>query len=64
MQDKGKVVFVRRDVVKDTLAVSIADEGRDGEIRDWGTVCAAPQSVKRLLKTLAARFSEVALGSG
>lgn len=42
MKDKSKVVFVGLDVAKDTLAVSVADEGRDGEIRDWGTVSSTP----------------------
>ena len=59
MRDKSKLVFVGLDVAKDTLAVSVADEGRDGEIRDWGTVSTAPQSVERLLKKLAARFNKV-----
>ncbi len=59
MKDKSKVVFVGLDVAKDTLAVSVADAGRDGEIRDWGTVSTTPQSVERLLKKLAARFNKV-----
>ena len=49
IKDKSKVVFVGLDVAKDTLAVSVADEGWDGEIRDWRTVSTAPQSVERLL---------------
>tara|TARA_R110002074_G_scaffold92570_1_gene202153 strand:+ start:10432 stop:10668 length:237 start_codon:yes stop_codon:yes gene_type:complete len=56
MKDKEELVFVGLDVSKDTLAVSVADEGRDGEIRDWGTASTAPHSVERLLKKLAARF--------
>lgn len=59
LKDRSKVVFVGRDVAKNRLAVSVAHEGRDGEIRDWETVSARPQSVKRLLKKVAARFSEV-----
>ena len=57
MKEKSKVVFVGLDLAKDTLAV--ADEGRDGEILDWGTVSSAPQSVEKLLKKLAARFYRV-----
>jgi len=53
---KGKVVFVGLDASKARLAVSVADDGRDGEIRDWETVSTDPVSVDRLLKKLAARF--------
>ena len=59
MKDKRKVVFVGLDASKATLAVSVADDGRDGEIRDWGTVSTDPISVDRLLKKLAARFDLV-----
>ena len=53
------VVFVGLDASKATLAVSGADDGRDGEIRDWGTISTAPSSVERFLKKLAARFQRV-----
>lgn len=59
MKDKGKVVFVGLDASKATLAVSVADDGRDGEIRDWGTISTAPSSVDRFLKKLASRFERV-----
>ncbi len=59
MKDKGKVVFVGLDASKARLAVSVADNGRDGEIRDWGTISTAPSSVDRFLKKLAARFDRV-----
>ncbi len=59
MEDKGKVVFVGLEVSKDMLSVSAADEGRDSEIRDWGTVSTAPSVVERLLKKLATRFHRV-----
>ncbi len=57
--NKEKAVFVGLDASKATLAVSVADDGRDGEIRDWGTVSTDPISVERLLKKLAARFDRV-----
>lgn len=59
MKNREELVFVGLDVSKDTLAVSVADEGRDGEIQDWGTASTAPHSVERLLKELAARFHRV-----
>lgn len=36
MNIKEKVVFVGLDASKATLAVSVADDGRNGEIRDGG----------------------------
>ena len=59
MKDKKEIAYVGLDASKATLAVSVADDGRDGEIRDWGTVSTAPVSVERLLKKLAARFKRV-----
>jgi transposase len=41
------------------LAVSVADDGRDGEIRDWGTISTAPISVEKFLNKLAERFDRV-----
>jgi len=57
--NKEKVVFVGLDASKATLAVSVADDGRDGEVRDWGTISTAPTSVEKFLKKLAARFDRV-----
>lgn len=59
MNNKAKLVFVGLDVSKELLAVSVADEGRGGEVRDWGTVSATPRSVERLLKKLASRAHRV-----
>jgi transposase len=57
--NKEKVVFVGLDASKATLAVSVAEDGRDGEVRDWGTISMAPTSVEKFLKKLAARFDRV-----
>ena len=57
--NKEKVVFVGLDASKATLAVSVAEDGRDGEVRDWGTISTAPTSVEKFLKKLAARFDRV-----
>jgi transposase len=59
MNDKQKMAYVGLDASKDTLAVSVADDGGDGERRDWGTVSPAPVSVERPLKKLAAHFHHV-----
>jgi transposase len=59
MNTKEKAVFVGLDASKATLAVSVAADDRDGEIRDWGTISTAPISVEKLLKKLATRFDRV-----
>jgi transposase len=59
MNTKEKVVFVGLDASKATLVISVADDGRDGEIWDWGTISTAPISVEEFLKKLAERFDRV-----
>ena len=44
---------------KATLVVSVANDGRDGDIWDWGTISTAPTSVEKFLKKLAERFYRV-----
>jgi transposase len=57
--NKEKVVFIGLDASKATLAVSVAEDGRDGEVRDRGMISTAPTSVEKFLKKLAARFDRV-----
>ncbi len=57
--NKEKAVFVGLDASKATLAVAVAEDGRNGEVRDWGTISTAPISVEKFLKKLAARFDQV-----
>ena len=51
MKDKINLIFVGLDVSKGILAVSVADEGRDGEVRDWGTVSTTPNQLKGCSKS-------------
>ena len=44
--------FVGLDVHKDSISVAIADAGRDGEIRMYGTIANTPDSVSRLIRKL------------
>ncbi len=50
----NKTVYVGLDVHKDTIAVAIADEGRRGEMRFFGTITSSADSVLRLTKQLTA----------
>jgi transposase len=59
MNNKAKLDFVGLDVSKELLAVSVADESRGGEVRDWGTISATLRSVERLFKKLALRAHRV-----
>ena len=45
--------FVGLDVHKDSISVAIADAGRDGEIRMYGTIANMPDAVARLIRKLA-----------
>jgi transposase len=45
--------FVGLDVHKDTIAVAVAEEGRNGELRSYGTIEHTVANVEKMLKRLA-----------
>ena len=47
-----KTVYVGLDVHADTIAVALADEGRGGDMRFYGTIANSGDAVLRLTKTL------------
>ena len=48
----GRSLYVGLDVHADTIAVAVADEGRNGEIRFYGTIANSADAVLRLTKRL------------
>ena len=50
----NKTTYVGLDVHKDTITVAVAEEGRRGETRFFGTIAHTADSVLRLTKQLAA----------
>lgn len=45
-------LFVGLDEAKDTLAVAVAEPGRKGEVRDYGTIANTPEALTRLVRKL------------
>jgi transposase len=52
--------FVAFDTSKETIAVALAEAGRRGEVRFFGTIANRPEAVHRLVDKLAERHSRLA----
>lgn len=51
--------FVGIDVAKERNAIAIAEDGRDGEIRYLGEVSAAPDTMRKVVTRLAAKYEKL-----
>jgi transposase len=56
MKEKQKEAYIGIDVSKNAYVIAIAEDGRDGEVRNIGIIEAKPLAVEKLLKKLATRF--------
>ena len=45
--------FVGLDVHSKTISVAIADEGREGEVRHYGTIDNTTETIEKVIKSLA-----------
>ncbi len=62
---KRSEVFIGLDVHKETIAVAIAESGRDGEVRYWGTMPNTTHHLGQLVTKLAKKHSKpVVFGTG
>jgi transposase len=59
MKERVQEVFVGIDVAKAVYAVSIAESGRSGDVRHFGTIAAAPEAVGRLVKKLSKNYKRL-----
>ena len=56
---KATCAYVGLDVHKETIAVAVADAGRDGEVRFWGTVPNTAHHMQKLAEKLDERHGRV-----
>src|SRR5579864_6542244 len=52
-------VFIGLDTHKETIAVAIAEDGRDGEVRYYGQIANEPGAVLKLVKKLTSNYAKL-----
>jgi transposase len=55
----NNTVFIGLDTHKETIAVAIAEDGRDGEVRYYGQIDNQPAAVLKLVKKLASKYDRL-----
>ena len=57
----NNTAFIGLDTHKETIAVAIAEDGRDGEVRYFGQIANEPAAVLKLVKKLAGKLRQAVL---
>ena len=55
----SNTAFIGLDTHKKTIAIAIAEDGRDGEVRYYGQIPNEPAAVLKLVKRLASNYSKL-----
>lgn len=55
----NNTAFIGLDTYKETIAVAIAEDGRDGEVRYYGQIANQPAAVLKLVKKLADKYGKL-----
>jgi len=55
----NNTVFIGLDTHKETIAVAIAEDGRDGEVRYYGQIANEPAAVLKLVKKLSSNYAKL-----
>jgi transposase len=55
----NNTAFIGLDTHKETIAVAVAEDGRDGEVRYFGQIANTPAAVLKVVKKLAGRYGKL-----
>ena len=59
MKEESNTKFIGLDVHSKTISVAIADEGRKGEVRHYGTIENTVEAIEKVIKSLTATGAEL-----
>ena len=48
-------MFIGMDVHKNSIAIAVAEDGRNGEVRSWGQIDNTPQALDKLIRKLVSK---------